>query len=143
MSMPQIPALMPMFSVSDVAATIAWFERLGFTSEGEMRMPDGSIMHAEVTRGPLRFMFGPAQGEVGAPGLGLYVTLNESVDEYHTQAVRAGVPIAEPLQDQFWGDRTFTVKHPDGYQITFCQHVRDVSMEEMQAALAQMVPAGA
>jgi PhnB protein len=133
----KMPPLMPYFQVRDPRATLAWFQKLGFTSAGELTGPDGAIQHAEVVRGPLRFMFGPAMGDVGSVGLSLYVTLDESVDAYHDAVTAAGIAVAEPLTDQFWGDRTFTVDHPDGYRIQFAQHVRDVSMEEMAAHAAQ------
>ena len=137
-----MPALMPMFAVRDPQATIEWFEKLGFELGGVLKMPDGSIAHAEVHRGPdLRFMLGPAQGEVGSAGLSLYVDVRGSIDAYHDTVRKNGVAVSEELQDQFWGDRTFAVAHPDGYTITFYQHIKDVSMEEMEKAMADMVPA--
>lgn len=142
MSTPTMPPLMPAFSVSDVKASIDWFGRLGFICEGEMAMPDGSIMHAEVVRGPLRFMLGPAQdGNVGSAGLSLYATLDDGIDAYYGHVRAAGVTISQEIQDQFWGDRTFSVTHPDGYHISFAQKVRDVSIEEMQAHMKEMAPA--
>ncbi len=142
MTAPAMPALMPHFSVSDTAATVEWFEKLGFELAGAARTPDGAIGHAEVQRGPgLRFMFGPARGAVGSAGLSLYVNLSESVDDYYRAVKAAGVPITDDLADQFWGDRTFSVTHPDGYHITFGQHVKDVSMEEIEQAMTRMVPA--
>ncbi len=135
--------LIPMFSVRDPKATIEWFRQLGFEPAGVMQMPDGSIGHAEVRRDPLVFMFGPAMGEVGSAGLELYVNLNESVDAYHDTVVRNGAHVSEALQDQFWGDRTFKVEHPDGYKIMFAQHVRDVSEEEMKQAMEQWAAAPA
>ena len=138
----KMPALMPMIAVRDPQATIAWLEKLGFRQEMTMPAPDGSIAHAEVTRSPeLRFMLGPARGEVGSAGLELYVTLEEDIDALYRSATAAGVTADSAPQDQFWGDRTFTAIHPDGYRIMFARHVRDVSMEEMEQAMAQFVPA--
>jgi PhnB protein len=137
----QIPAIMPSLVVSDVQATLDWFNRLGFQTSLQMAGPDGSIGHAEVNRGPeVSFMFGPATwgGTPGSTGMSIYINLRESVDAYHDQVQAAGITITDPLTDQFWGDRTFSVEHPDGYRIMFGQHVRDVSEAEMQAAMAQM-----
>jgi PhnB protein len=106
-----------------------------------MEGPDGSIVHAEVRRGPdVWFMMGPPGpwGSPGAGGMTIYVVLKESVDAYHDQVTAAGIAIKDPLTDQFWGDRTFAVQHPDGYQITFSQHIRDVSEEEMSKAMEAM-----
>ncbi len=144
MSGPHYPPIVPNFAVSDPAASIAWFEKLGFTSLGAATTPDGAIMHAELERGPVRVMLGPAQGEVGSPdcqvgalGLELYLPLESGIDAFYQSVKAAGVVIVEEIQDQFWGDRTFKVEHPDGYRFMFAQHVKEVSMEEVQDHLAQ------
>lgn len=137
--------LIPSLQVTDPAATITWFEKLGFTVGDVMTMPDGSIMHADVNRGDnVRIMFGPPMmGGVGSAGMSLYLTIDGDIDGFHGQAQAAGVTIAHALEDQFWGDRTFAVTHPDGYMIMFAQHVRDVSPEEMQQAALQFAGASA
>jgi uncharacterized glyoxalase superfamily protein PhnB len=141
----QMPPLTPMVVVSNPRATLDWFAKLGFENLGEMTAPDGTIVHAEVARGPgVRIMIGPAgmSGQTaGGGGISLYITLGESVDAYHDSVKAAGVTITEQLTDQFWGDRTFTVKDSDGYTIMFSQHIRDVSMEEMMDAMKQTAPA--
>ena len=142
----QYPALVPSLVVSDVKATLDWFARLGFETAFEMTGPDGGIAHAEVRHGPdVTFMMGPASwgGTPGSTGMSIYINLRESVDAYHDQVRAAGIEIKDPLTDQFWGDRTFAVEHPDGYRIMFAQHVRDVSPEEMKAAMEQMSAAPA
>lgn len=139
------PALVPSIMVNDVKGTLKWFEKLGFTVPVQMDTPDGTIVHAEVMYGPdVRIMLGPAGlggGQPGSTGMSLYITLKESVDAYHNKVKAAGVTIADPLTDQFWGDRTFLVQHPDGYQIMFAQHLRDLSPEEMAEAMKQATPA--
>ncbi len=140
----QLPAIIPSLSVNDVQATLDWFAKLGFTTAFKMDGPDGSIVHASVNRGPdVEFMMGPASfgGTPGSTGMSIYVNLRESVDAYHNSVTSAGITVKDPLTDQFWGDRTFSVQHPDGYQIMFSQHMRDVSPEEMTAAMEQMTPA--
>jgi PhnB protein len=139
------PAVVPSFVVSDMKASLEWFHKLGFTTQDEMAGPDGSLVHAEVRRGEVVIMLGPSGfgGTPGSTGMSLYVVLGESVDDYHGKVNAAGVKITEPLTDQFWGDRTFQVEHPDGYRIMFSQHVRDVSPEEMAKAMEQMAASGA
>jgi PhnB protein len=139
------PAVVPSIVVSDMKATLDWFHKLGFQTQDEMAGPDGSLVHAEVRRGDVVLMMGPSGfgGTPGSTGMSLYVVLGESVDDYHGKVSAAGVTITEPLTDQFWGDRTFQVEHPDGYRIMFSQHVRDVSAEEMAKAMEQMAGAGA
>ena len=132
MTAPQYPPITPNFAVRDSQASIEWFEKLGFESLGTANAPDGTIMHAELVRGPARVMLGPAMGEVGAPGLELYIKLEDGIDAYYDAVKATDVTIAEELHDEFWGDRTFRVRHPDGYVIMFAQTVRDVSMEEIE-----------
>jgi PhnB protein len=137
----QFPAIVPSLIVSDVSATLDWFGKLGFETLDSMATPDGAVVHAEVGRGPdVRLMLGPGGwgGTPGSTGMSLYINARESIDDYHDAVKAAGVEIKEPLTDQFWGDRTFSVEHPDGYRLMFAQHIRDVSAEEMQAALEQM-----
>jgi uncharacterized glyoxalase superfamily protein PhnB len=136
MSEREYPPVVPEFAVSDPQASIAWFEKLGFSLKGTATMPDGTIVHAEMVKDAALVMLGPATGRaLGAPGLRLYMKLNDGIDAYY-QAVRAsGIQIAEEIADQFWGDRTFVVQHPDGYQIMFAQAVRHVTMEEVQTHL--------
>jgi len=45
------------------------------------------------------------------------------VNAYHEELKKRGVKITSALTDQWWGDRTFTVIDPFGYQIWFYTHV--------------------
>lgn len=138
--MSQYPPIVPMFHVSDPRASISWFESIGFASEGEMAMPDGTIMHAEMTKGAARIMIGPAMKGTGSPGLALYFPVESGIDDYFAQVQAAGVTVVEGLTDQFWGDRTFMIQHPDGVELMFAQAVRQVSPEEMAQAMQQAEP---
>ncbi len=133
---------MPTIVVRDVAATLEWFNKLGFATVFTMPGPDGAIAHAEVARdADTRLMLGPdSWGHTpGSTGMSLYIKVDD-VDAYYDRVTAAGITVTQPPADQFWGDRIFTVEHPDGYRFTFWQHVRDVSPEEMQLAVAQMAP---
>jgi uncharacterized glyoxalase superfamily protein PhnB len=52
----------------------------------------------------------------------LYLEVDD-VDSYHDQLKKRGVKITSALTDQWWGDRTFTVIDPFGYQTWFYRHV--------------------
>ncbi len=136
------PSVVPTIVVRDVAATLEWFNKLGFATVFTMSGPDGAIAHAEVARdADTRLMLGPdSWGHTpGSTGMSLYIKVDD-VDAYYDRVTAAGITVTQPPADQFWGDRIFTVEHPDGYRFTFWQHVRDVSPEEMQLAVAQMAP---
>jgi len=139
-----MPALVPSLTVSDPRQTLEWFERLGFRTVFAMEMPDGTIGHCHVDRNGAQVMFGPAcaDSRPGATGVQLYITLRgEHVDDLHERARQEGLTITMPPTDQFWGDRIFNVVHPDGYTFIFAEHVRDVSPEEIDAAVKQWADA--
>jgi PhnB protein len=56
----------------------------------------------------------------------------------YNQAVAAGVKVERPLKDQFYGDRSGTVKDPFGHTWTIATHKEDVSLEEMQKRMKEM-----
>ena len=58
------------------------------------------------------------------------------------RAVDAGAKPDRPVKEEFWGDRMGTVVDPFGHKWTLGTHVRDVSPEEMQKAMAEWCPEG-
>jgi PhnB protein len=59
------------------------------------------------------------------------------VDTKFQKAVDAGATVVMPLEDQFWGDRYGVLQDPFGHQWSMGQPVREVSMEEIEAAMKQ------
>lgn len=71
----------------------------------------------------------------GTPvSLHLYVP---DVDAAFERAVQAGASVMMPPADMFWGDRYGVVRDPYGHRWSIAAHVRDVSPEDMRAAMAQ------
>ena len=62
------------------------------------------------------------------------------VDTAFSHAIEAGATVVRPVSDQFYGDRTGTVRDPFGYQWLLGTHVEDVSLEEMQRRMANGKP---
>ena len=56
----------------------------------------------------------------------------EDVDKAFEQAVKAGGTPLQPVENQFWGDRTGTFVDPFGHKWMLGTHVEDVSPEELQ-----------
>jgi PhnB protein len=52
------------------------------------------------------------------------------------KAISAGATQVKPLQDQFYGDRSGTLKDPFGHVWTVATHVEDVAPEELQKRAA-------
>ena len=141
-----MPSISPLLSVDDIAKSMDYYESvLGFKKGLTLPGDDGKLTHGEAHIGELMLMFRPAQepGNIaaaklaqGAPkGLGvlLYIDLGEQdIDRYYGDVKKAGAKFVEEIQDQFWGDRTFTIEDPDGYILTFSKHVRDVDFSQME-----------
>lgn len=135
----------PYLMVSGAAEAIAFYQR-AFNARELFRMaqPDGSIGHAELQIGDSRIMMADENAEIkafsplhygGTPvSLLLYV---EDVDSLHAQALAAGAKEKRPPQDQFYGDRMSGVTDPYGHNWYLATHIRDVSPEEMQQAMAK------
>jgi uncharacterized glyoxalase superfamily protein PhnB len=58
----------------------------------------------------------------------LYLEVDD-VEAYHDQ-VKQKIKPTTPLTDQWWGDRTFTIVDPYGYQIWFYQNVAEAKLPQ-------------
>ena len=129
------------------AARALDFYKNAFDAVELFRMADlaGRIGHAEIQIGNARIMLAdehPEMGVLSPLSLGgatssilLYV---ENVDARFAQAVAAGGTALRPLADQFYGDRSGSLKDPFGHQWTIATHVEDVSPEEIQRRIEAM-----
>ncbi len=128
--MKQNAQLMPMISVDSVDQARTFFvEKLGFGHMMGMLGKDGQLDFCTVTLGGAKVMLmRPQQKMEGTSATSskraveLYLEVDD-VDAYHDQLKKRGVNVTTPLTDQWWGDRTFTVMDPFGYQIWFYQTV--------------------
>jgi PhnB protein len=134
----------PYLVIKNAAAAIDFYKKaFGATELFRMAGPDGKIGHAELKIGDSPIMLAdehPQMGYVGPATLGgtpvsilLYV---EDVDKVFNQAIAAGGAQQLPLKDQFYGDRSGTLKDPFGHVWTVATHKEDVSPEEMDKRAA-------
>ena len=150
MSVKKIPdgmtAVTPHLVVAGAAQAIDWYKKaFGATEERRMPGPDGRLMHASIRIGGAAIFLVDEMKEWGALGpkslKGSPVTIHlmvENVDAVFDRAVKAGATVTMPVADQFWGDRYGCLEDPYGHKWSVATHVRDVSAEEMQAAMKQM-----
>jgi hypothetical protein len=107
----------PILNVSDVEASLAWFESLGwgrgFTWPGGAETIDFAAVtgvgHTEI------FLCLDGQGAPGGVWMSWWVPTPADVDEVHAQAVELGYEVSMPPQDEPWGVREFHLRHPDGH----------------------------
>ena len=134
----------PYLIVDGAAEAIRWYgEALGATEI--MRLPMGDkIGHAEIKIGDSHVMISdewPDYGKLGpktrgGSTCGLMVYLDD-VDEAFERAVAAGATVEQPVQDQFYGDRSGSVTDPFGHSWTLATHIEDVAPDEMQRRMAE------
>lgn len=124
--------LMAMIYVDSVEQAREYYvDKLGFTHMMGMLGKDGQMDFCTVTLGGARIMLMRAvEGLTGTNvtsqkrPVELYLEV-ENVDGYFEQ-VKKKVKATTPLTDQWWGDRTFTIQDPFGYQVWFFQTVADL-----------------
>ncbi len=141
-------SLTPYLIVKGAAAAIEFYKTaLGAVELFRMPMPDGRVGHAEMRIGDSILMLADEMPEMGfhgpqgSPPVSLMLFV-EDVDTLFPQAEAAGATVLRPLKDQFYGDRSVTVKDPFGHVWTLATHKEDIPPEEMEkraaAAMAEM-----
>ena len=108
-----------------------------------LTMPDGNIGHAELRIGDSAIMLGTPcdQGPLSNPqqavsiGLHLYVT---DVDQSFRQALDAGAQSVSEVKDQFYGDRSGTLRDPFGHLWFLATHKEDLSEEQIRQRAMEM-----
>jgi PhnB protein len=140
------PALSPHLTVADAAAAIDFYGK-AFDAAEVMRLPrpDGKLVHASVRINGFLVMLNDDFPEMSdgrsmtPPSLGgtpvtIHLTVPD-VDAAFQRALDAGATVVVPLDDQFWGDRYGMVEDPFGHHWSLGQPVREVSHEELAAAM--------
>lgn len=133
----------------DGAADAIEFYKSAFGAEERYRMvmPDGGIGHADliVNGAPLYLADAPDDmpGDAGSPKKlrGTSVLLHQyvtDVDAVVARATEAGATVVRAPEDQFYGDRSAVLQDPFGHHWSLHTHIRDVPMDELEAAVADM-----
>ena len=124
--------LMPMISVDSVDQARAFYvDKLGFNHMMGMLGKDGQLDFCTVTLNGAKIMLMRPQERIEGTGptsskrpVEIYLEVDD-VDSYHEQVQTNEVKVTDPLTDQWWGDRTFKVIDPFGYQIWFYKTVSE------------------
>jgi uncharacterized glyoxalase superfamily protein PhnB len=129
----------PYLYYEDVAGALDFLTKaFGFTERFRMPGPDGKVAHAEMTLLDGVIMLGSPGPDYRNPNhsgghvnQSLYVYVDD-VDAHCETARAAGATIVAEPEDQFYGDRRYGAKDPEGHEWFFAQHVRDVAPEDMK-----------
>jgi PhnB protein len=140
------PALSPHLTVDDAAAAIDFYVKaFGAVEVGRVPRPDGKLVHAAVRINGFLVMLNDDFPEMSGgksmtpPALGgtpvtIHLTVTD-VDADFQRALDAGAKVIVPLDEQFWGDRYGMVADPFGHHWSLGQPIREVSHEEIAAAM--------
>ena len=142
------PAVSPHLVVDDAAAAIDFYVKaFGAQEYGRVPGPDGKLVHAALNINGSTVMLNddfPEMTEgksttptaLGGSPVTIHLTVTD-VDTKFAKAVDAGATVVHPLEDAFWGDRYGVVRDPFGHLWSMGQPMREVSMEEISAAMSQ------
>lgn len=127
----------------DPKAAIAWLER-AFDFELSMLLEDadGNLAHSQMSFGDSYVMIGQewsadhkspkAVGGKNTQTVNIHI--DTDIDAHFARAKAAGAEIIAEPETQFYGDRTYRCRDPEGHMWTISQTVSDVSREEAEAA---------
>ncbi|MGU7769278.1 VOC family protein [Burkholderia sp. MR1-5-21] len=142
--------LTPHLICAGAADAIDFYKR-AFNAVEQFRLqaPNGKLVHACLTVGDSTLMLVDEMPEHGALGpktlKGTPVALHlfvPDVDAAIAQAVAAGATLKMPAADMFWGDRYGQVEDPFGHRWSLATHQRDLTPEQIAAAMASAPACG-
>ena len=117
---PRVTSLAPQFLVDDLARSMAFYEKLGFTFgapwEGfyAIGLLDGLELHLkEAPKCDEERRHRRANEHLDAAA-GV-----DGIEAFHGRCVANGVTIVRPLSPTAWGTKDFYVEDPDGYVLSF------------------------
>lgn len=125
-----VRAAMPLITVDSVDNVHNFYtSELGFTRVMGVAGQDGQFNMVTLALGGARIMFARPRGKIdgtqpsaGKRPVDIYLEVAD-VDAYHAQLKKQSVNISDPLTLQWWGDKTFKVTDPYGYEIWFYQKI--------------------
>ena len=127
----------------DPKAALKWLEKaFGFETFMLITDTDGNLQHSEMRFGNGIIMVGTEwtsdhkspSSISGKNTQTVHVHLEEDIDGHCARAKAAGAEIIQAPETQFYGDRSYRARDPEGHIWTFGQTVKKVSREEAEKA---------
>ncbi len=138
----KFPSLSSGICYVDPRAALAWLERaFGFEVSMLIEDAEGNIAHSEMRFGSSVVMVGnewsadhKSPKSIGGKNTQtVHIQVDTDIDAHCERARAAGAEIIVPPETQFYGDRTYRCKDPEGHIWTVAQTVETVSRERMEA----------
>lgn len=136
----------PYLSIQGAADALEFYKRaFNATELFRLAAPGGVIGHAEILIGDSHIMLSdqceespiPNPQLLGGSSVGLHIYV-ENVDVIFDQAIDAGAKVVKSVEDQFYGDRTGTLKDPFGHIWFIATHKEDLTPEEINERAASL-----
>lgn len=137
------PTLAVSVFYKDPFAALDWLEKaFGFERTMLITEPDGTLSHSQMQFGSALIMVGTEwidyvaspQSTNGRNTAMIRIQLTEGIDAHCDRARAAGGEVVMEPKDQFYGDRTYAVRDPEGRVWSFSQTVATVSLKDMETA---------
>ena len=137
------PALGSALFYKNAFAALDWLETaFGFERTMVITDKEGNLGHSEMRFGDGYIMIGTewidyvaSPASIGGKNTqSIHVHLADGIDDHCERARAAGAEILQEPADQFYGDRTYRARDPEGHVWTFGQSVRRVGREEAEKA---------
>jgi len=136
----KVHELFAYIAVNDANKAIEFYGK-AFGAKEKFRLvePSGRIGHAELDFDGTILMLSDEYPEFGIRGpqalkespLTLHLHVDDA-DEMIRRAIAAGAEMVREPQNQFYGERSGTVRDPFGHRWNIGHHIEDVTPEEMQ-----------
>lgn len=142
LSLPTPPAFIPALFYRDAFAALDFLERaFGFESTMVLTDEQGNLAHSQMGYGGGTIMVGTEWSDDtrspaslgGKTSQSIHVRVDD-VDAHCARARAAGAEILMEPSDQFYGDRSYRARDPEGHLWSFSQAVRDVSRADAEKA---------
>jgi uncharacterized glyoxalase superfamily protein PhnB len=136
------PALTSALFYVDPRAALAWLQKaFGFEVAMLIEDPQGNVVHSEMRYGDASVMVGSEWSEdhkspasVGGKNTqSVHIQISSDVEAHCARARAAGAVVVQEPATQFYGDRTYRCRDPEGHIWTIAQTVKAVTAEEAAA----------
>ena len=136
--------------VKDAGKAIGFYKSaFGATEKFRLTESSGRIGHAELAFGDATLMVADEFPEMGflapapdAPSTFIIHLHVDDADAMIAQSVKAGAQLKRPAQDQFYGERSGTVRDPFGYDWMLGHSIEKVEPAEMQRRYDRLLSGG-
>ncbi|TIR39989.1 MAG: glyoxalase [Mesorhizobium sp.] len=125
----------------DPRAALIWLEKaFGFEPSMVVSDADGRLVHSEMRFGDGYIIVDSEWADhiaspasvAGKNTQSVYVRLKDGRDAHCDRARGAGAEIVQEPADQFYGERQYRARDPEGHVWSFSQTVRSVPREEAE-----------